>query len=79
MSVVRRKTYGWSAPRLSDAYSTTELTEWMAEIAADPASANPDHAAGRSIQLYTAAARRKMDALGWAASYRMKEARESAA
>ncbi|WP_420478282.1 hypothetical protein [Brevundimonas sp. FT23028] len=74
-----RRTYGWSPARLSDAYTTAELTAWLQELSSDPANANPDHAAGRSVYLHSQAARRKMDALSWAITHRMKADREAAA
>lgn len=63
---------GWSPTRLSD-YSFEQLNTLRREVESDPASANPGHAAGTSINLYTPAARRRLDALAWAVTHKLKE------
>jgi hypothetical protein len=63
------KTYGWNAVKLSDAYSLEELYELRKSITEDPSNANSDG----SIYLYTKAARKKLDAIGYAVSYKIKE------
>lgn len=68
----KQRTYGFSAPKLADAYSLVELNALREGIVNDPANANPDHTNGNSIYLYTAAARRKLDALGYAVFFRLK-------
>lgn len=62
---------GWCPVKLSDAYSFDQLNALRLEVEA--AGANPEHAAGRSINLYTPAARRKLDALAWAVTHKLKE------
>lgn len=69
----RLRTFGWDACKLSDAYTRRELGEIMTALAEDPANRNPEHAAGRSIHIYTNAARKKMDAVAWAIHYRLRE------
>lgn len=69
--------FGWSAPKLADAYSLAQLDALRLEIENDPANANPRHAAGRDIYLYTPAARRKLTALSWAVSYKLADERRS--
>lgn len=69
-------TLGWDAVALSD-YSLPQLNDLRESIVDDPANANPAHAAGRDIYLYTKAARKKLDALSWAVTYRLKAARAS--
>lgn len=62
---------GWSATRLSDAYTFEQLNSLRLEVEA--AGANPRHATGQEINLYTPAARRKLDALAWAVTHKLKE------
>lgn len=67
-------TFGWDFTKLS-AHSFEDLNALRLAVQADPASANPAHASGRSIFLYTAAARRKLDALAWAVTTKLAEKR----
>ncbi len=46
-------------------------------IESDPANANPACAAGRSIWRFTPKARKKLDALAWAVTYKLAERRRS--
>lgn len=71
------KTFGWKAYKLSD-HSFDDLQRLRRSVEDDPASANPDHANGRSIYLYTKSARRKVDALAWAVTIKLQENRASA-
>lgn len=66
---------GWQAVRLSNAYSLDQLNTLRLEVQGDPEAANPAHAAGRDINLYTKGARRKLDALAWAVTHKLAEAR----
>lgn len=70
------KNYGWRATKLADAYSLEELDALRRDVESDPASANPDHAQGRSIYLFTKQARKKLDALAWAVTYKLQAIRE---
>lgn len=63
---------GWDAVRLSDSYTLAELNTLRGEVESDPASANPGHAKG-SINIFTKAARRRLDALAWAVTYKLRE------
>ncbi len=45
-------------------------------VTSDPKNANPEHAAGRSIYLYTPAARKRLDELAWAVTYKLRQLRE---
>jgi len=69
--------FGWDAARLSD-LPLPALVELRAFIVENPANANPEHAAGRSIYLYTPSARRKLDALAWAVTHKLANARRAA-
>jgi hypothetical protein len=60
-------------------YSFAALREMRSAVIGDPANANPAHAAGRDIHLYTKSARKKLDALAWAVTYRLKAQRASLA
>lgn len=62
--------FGWKAHKLAD-LPMAALVQLREEIISDPANANPDYAAGRSIYLYTPAARKRLDALAWAVTYRL--------
>lgn len=64
-----RGVFGWDAVKLADAYTSAELAAAIVEVHADPAAANPEHASGRSIELYTKAAKKRTDALAWAIFY----------
>lgn len=66
---LNRGVHSWDAVKLADVYSQNELAKAITEIHADPAAANPAHAAGKSINLYTPAAQKRTDALGWAIFY----------
>lgn len=52
-AALNRGVFGWDAVRLSDAYGASELALAIQQLHADPANANPEHAAGTSIRLYT--------------------------
>lgn len=47
-----RRNFGWDAYQLSEHYTLQELLQWQRELQADPANANPEHTAGRSIHPY---------------------------
>jgi hypothetical protein len=64
------KVYGWNACKLADKLTQAQLLELMHAVQNDPASANPGHATG-SIWLYTKAARKKLDVIGWAITYQL--------
>ena len=70
------KTFGWNAVKLSE-HSYADLAILRDMVTSDPKSANPRHATGDDIHLYTAAARKKLDALSWAVFYKKQEAREA--
>ncbi len=52
-AALSRGAKGWDAVRLSEAYTQDELSAAIVQINEDPANANPEHAAGRSIYLLT--------------------------
>jgi hypothetical protein len=68
-----RGVFGWDAVKLSDAYTANELAAAIQELHADPDNANPAHAAGKSIYLYTRQTMKRTDALGWAIFYRQQD------
>jgi len=70
--------FGWKAAKLAD-LSFEQLTELRQCVTDDPVSANPAHAKGRSIFLYTPAARQKLDALAWAVTIKRNEQRRNEA
>lgn len=70
-------TLGWCPVRLSDAYSFEQLNDLRLAVQEDPANQRPAGAA--TIHLYTKSARKKLDALAWAVTHKLKEAREAAA
>ncbi|WP_414488065.1 hypothetical protein [Stenotrophomonas maltophilia] len=69
-----RGAFGWDAVKLADVYPSAALAAAIGEIHADPAAANPEHAAGRSIQIYTKAAKKRTEALAWAIFYQKQAA-----
>lgn len=69
-AALSRGAKGWDAVRLSKEYTQAELSAAIVQINEDPANANPEHAAGRSIYLLTKAARDRTAALAWAIFYR---------
>lgn len=66
------KTFGWNQARLSD-HSMEDLQALRRAVEEDPASANPQHATGQSIYLFTPEARRKLDAIAWAIATKLRE------
>ena len=73
---LNRGVFGWDAVRLAEAYTADELAKAITQLHADPANANPAHAAGKSIHLYTKATDKRTDALAWAIFY-IKQANSS--
>lgn len=67
-------TFGWNQAKLSD-HSFKDLDRLQQAVLSDPASANPAYAAGKSIYLHTPAARRKLDAIAWAITTKLREQR----
>ncbi|MBO9710533.1 MAG: hypothetical protein J7521_20220 [Caulobacter sp.] len=67
-------TFGWNQAKLSE-HSFDDLERLRQAIVNDPASANRAHAAGKSIYLHTPAARRKLDAIAWAVTTKLREQR----
>ena len=72
------KCYGWDSVKLYRNLSMSELTALQQQVQVDPKSRNPAHATG-SIYLYTKAARRKLDAISWAMTYHLQDARKNSA
>lgn len=70
-----RGVFGWDAVRLHEHYSAQELADAIQQMMDDPANRNPEHAAGRSIQIYTAATKKRTDALSWAIFYHQQDKR----
>lgn len=70
--MARPRVFGWDATKLAD-LSFAELEALRQAVITDPANANPEHTAGRSIYLYTTSARRKLDALAWAVTYKLAD------
>jgi hypothetical protein len=70
--------HGWDAVRLYRNLTMPQLTELLQALYADPANANPAHAAGHDIHLYTKSSRRKMDAIAWAITYHLKDKKDAA-
>lgn len=68
----RPKTFGWNAVRLSE-HSFADLSTLRDMVINDPKSVNPRHASGDDINLYTPAARMKLDALSWAVFYKKQD------
>lgn len=67
--------HGWKPVDLYRNLSIGQLGELRAAVEGDPASANPAHARG-SIYLYTPSARRKLDAIAWAITYHLQDAKQ---
>ncbi len=70
--------YGWKAWKLSD-LSFEDLSTLRETIINDPKNHAPRNAHGHprsGIYLYTPAARRKLDALSWAVTYKIQERRK---
>lgn len=66
---LNRGVFGWDAVRLSTEYEANELSAAIMQLHADPANANPAHAAGTSINLYTKKTDKRTEALAWAIFY----------
>jgi hypothetical protein len=72
-----RGVFGWDAVRLSDAYSANELATAIVQLHADPDNANPAHAAGTSINIYTKKTDQRTSELAMAIFY-IKQAKRKA-
>lgn len=70
------RTYGYNACKMADNMTFEELTAMANRLRDDPANANPQHANGNSIYLYTKATHKRLDAIAWAITYKLKELRE---
>ena len=66
------RTFGWKAHKLSE-HSYDDLNALRLSVENDPNSANPDKS---SIYLYNRGARKKLDALAWAITIKLGEARQ---
>lgn len=70
----RPKCYGWDAVQLASNLTMEELVALQTEVQNDPKSKNPDHdGPTKSIWLYTKPARKKLDAIAWAITYKLQE------
>lgn len=69
-----RGVFGWDACRLADEYSADELGAAAVWLLNEPSCKNPDHAAGKSIWLLSAKARKASEAIGWAVFYKHQAA-----
>lgn len=78
-AVLSRGVFGWDASKLSDAYTSKELGLAITQLHADPQNANPAHASGESVYLYTPATRKRTSALAMAVQYRKQYATGGAA
>ncbi len=68
------KKYEWKAWRLANAYSFAELNRLREEVEGNPTSKEKPG----SLWIYTRAARRKLDAIAWAVTYKLAEKRREA-
>ncbi len=72
--------FGWRATDLARAYSVKELADIAEAVESEPGTRTPADAAGHPIDtiwVYTPAARKKLDALSWAVTYRLREERRA--
>jgi hypothetical protein len=67
------KCYGWKATALASNLTIEELTALMKQVTDDPNNQNPKG----SFWLYTKSASRKLDAIGWAITYKLADKREA--
>jgi hypothetical protein len=63
------KVYGWKATELANHLSLAELVTLRASVTDDPKNQRPSGA--NTIWLYTKSARKKLDAIGWAITYKL--------
>lgn len=66
-----------NAVKLYQKYSIEELQKMDQAIRDDPKNHNPEHLVGKSIWIYTKQARKKMDAIGWAITWHLRDRREA--
>ena len=69
----------WNATRLYREHTADELTALAATLQADPVNANPEHAAGRSIWLYTKETHRRLAAIAQAITWHLHDKRAAGA
>jgi hypothetical protein len=69
--------HGWRPTDLAANLSQAQLIELMRAVESDPVSKNPRHSTHGSIFLYTKAAQKKLDALSWAVTHQLRDAKSS--
>ena len=67
-----RKTYGWSRIALARNYTAKELDEWISEIESDPDNLRAKADVPKFGSRFTKDTDKKLDALGWAVTNRLK-------
>ena len=65
------KTFGFDSTKLANNYTFEQLNELRKKIENDPQSQNPDYSKG-SIYLYSPKARKKLDNIAWAVTYKLR-------
>lgn len=65
------KNYGWDAAKLSEAYSLEELDKLRLQV--EDMHRLPANATRKTIWLYDVKGRKKLDAIAWAITYKLKE------
>lgn len=73
----RPKYHGWNPARMAANLTMDELMELRVDIETNPQNANPACATGKSIYRYKREAHRKLDAIAWAVTHKMREARHA--
>lgn len=68
------RTFGWKAWKMAD-LSFADLEQLRQAVQNDPKNQNPPG----SFYLYTPPARKKLDALAWAVTHKLKENKEKSA
>ena len=68
-----RGVFGWKGWRLADAYDLPELNAIREAVEKEPGARRPE--AERSLYIFTAPTMKRLDALSWAVTYRLRKDR----
>jgi hypothetical protein len=72
----KMKTFGYDRVKLSNNYSMEELVKLGEQVTNNPENRNPAHLEGKSVYIHTPAARKKLENISWAITYKLAEAKK---
>lgn len=69
------RTYSFDRCKMYEHLTLEELTALRQQVEADPKSQNPRYLSGQDINLYTVAARKKLDNIAWVITWKLADLR----